>query len=93
MEKKNKKHKKRVLPLEWDPSKSKDIRRQKFEDDEEALSWVKLTRCEIDKFGIHLANDMEEEVLTRYKVKKEARCKYKGRGKPIRWVYHKVRHE
>ena len=34
---------------------------------------------------------MEEEVLTRYKVKKEAMCEYMGRSKPLRRVYQKVR--
>ena len=40
-----------------------------------------------------LANDMEEEVLSRYQVKKEARCMYTGRGKSVRWVHQQVRQE
>ena len=52
-------------------------------DDEEALSWANLVQVEIDKIWLHVANDMEEEVLTRDKVRKEARCEYKGRGEPL----------
>ena len=43
----------------------KEGRKQRFKDDEEALSWVKQTLCEIDKFWSQLANAMEEEVLFR----------------------------
>ena len=89
----NKKHKKRALPSEWDSAKSKESRRQRYEDSEDASCWVELTQSEIDKTWSQLANDMEQEVLTRYNIKKEARCKYQGRGKPSRWVYRKERQE
>ena len=82
----HKKHKKGALPLEWDSGKVGKY-------DEEAPSWVRLTQCEIDKIWSLLANVMEEEVLTRCKVKKEARCKYKGRGKLLSWVCQKGRQE
>ena len=36
---------------------------------------------------------MEEEVQTRYKVKTDARCQYKGRGRSSRCVFQKVRQE
>ena len=73
--------------------KSKESRRLRFEADEKALCWVKLTQGGIDVIWSQLTNDMEEEVLTRYKVKKEARCKCKGRDKSIRRVYQIVRQE
>ena len=39
------------------------------------MSWAKRIQGEIHTIWSQLANDMEEEVLTRYRVKKEARCK------------------
>ena len=65
--------------------RSKESMWKRYENDEKALSWVKLTQVEIDKIWSRLAKDMEERVLTRYIVKTEAR--YKGRGTPLMWVH------
>ena len=72
-------------------NQNREKRRCTFVDGENALSWTKLTQAEIGKIKSQLANDVEEEVL--YSVKKKARCKYKGRVKPTRWVYQKVGQE
>ena len=60
---KHRKHKKNALPLECDSRNSKESRRQRFQDYEEVLSFVRLTQCEIDKIWSQLANDLEEEVV------------------------------
>ena len=53
------------MPLGRD-FENKEGRRQIFEDHEEAISWVNITQDEIDEIWSQLANDMEEEVLSRY---------------------------
>ena len=69
----------------WCYVSDKESMWKRYEDDEKALSWAELTQVDIDKIWSRLANDMEEEVLTRYIVKTEAR--YKGRSTPLMWVY------
>ena len=78
----------RVLTARVNRVARKESRRQIFVVEEEALSWCKPTKGKIIKIWSKLAIDMEEEVLSRYRVTKEARCKYKkytGRGEPISW--------
>ena len=72
------------LPREWDSEhKNKESITQRFEDDEEASSWIRLTQDEIDEIWTQLADAVEGEVLLWYSVKKAARWKYTMRGKHI----------
>ena len=56
--------------------------RQRCEDDEEAPWSTRFAREEIDKIRENQANDMEEEVLVKYKVRKEGQVQIQRR----RWV-------
>ena len=71
---------KRELRL-WSVSleEAKKAGRQRYEDDEKALSWTKPIQVVINKIWSLQVNYLEEEVLTRYKVKKEARLPVHGK--------------
>ena len=44
----------------------------------EASGWAKLTLGEIDEICSQLANNMEEEVVARYKVEKRSQRQVQG---------------
>ena len=69
----------------------KDQRKHRYTDMDESLSWVNMTQKEIDAIWSELANDMENDVLKKDRMKKKLWCKYKERGKLIQWVYKKER--
>ena len=60
---------------------------------QEASRWTRQPQVEIGTFREQLVHDMEEKVLEKYRVKEEARCTYRGRGKPLRRIYQKVRQD
>ena len=77
------------MPSEWEAGEVKDQRRHRYTDMNESLSWVNMTQKQIDAIWSELANDMENDVLKKDRVKKKLWCKYKERGKLIQWVYKK----
>ena len=69
----------------------KDQRRHRYTDMDESLSWVNVTQKEIDAIWSELANDMENDVLKKDRVKKKLWCKYKEGRKLIQSAYKKER--
>ena len=79
----------KAMPSEWEAGEVKDQRRHRYTDMDESLSWVNMTQKEIDAIWSELADDMENDVLKKDRVKKKLRCKYKERGKLIQSAYKK----
>ena len=47
----------------------------------------------IDVEWSNLSSDMEDEVLEKYRIKESCWSRYTGMGRPVQWIYKKVRQE
>ena len=55
------------------------------EDTEEMIGWRSTSQEEMDECWKKLAENVEEEVLDKYKVEDSKRGAYKGRGSFLEW--------
>ena len=75
--------------LEWDSNAIKEVCRQRYTDTAEDIRRSELSQDDLDKEWSKLADDVEVEVLTKYRVHKDHCSNGRGRGKPMQWIYKK----